>query len=80
MPGTSEETLREVIKFLWENQTADVDGESENYISNIADELGTHEDTIRRALKFMEDLNLVTSWREGTRKCYRITWDLSKEK
>jgi len=75
MPGTSEDTLDEVIRFLWQNQRGDVDGEKNNYPSNIAESLDLHRDTVMRALRFLEKHNLAIEWEEGNKKCWRITWN-----
>lgn len=78
MAGTSEDTLDEVIRFLWQNQKNSVDGEKKNYLQNIADELDLHKDTVARAIDWLEGWGLVKTWKDGVRKYARITWNPEK--
>ena len=80
MAGTSEDTLDQVIKFLWQNQREKVDGEKKNYQNNISESLELHRDTVRRALKWLEKWGLATSWKEGSKICWRITWNPEETK
>jgi len=75
MPGTSENTLDEVIRFIWKNQRDEVEGERKNYFNNIADSLDIHKDTVRRAVNWLESWGLAKTWKEGNKRCVRITWN-----
>ena len=78
MANTSEDTLDAVIREIWKNQQKDVDGEEENYLSNIADNTSREVDTVTRAVDFLEGWGLAKSWKQGNRRCVRITWNPEK--
>jgi predicted transcriptional regulator len=78
MANTSEDTLDAVIREIWKNQEKDVDGEEENYLSNIAEATDRKIDTVKRAITFLESWGLAKSWKQGNRRCVRITWNPEK--
>jgi len=75
MTNTSEDTLDAVITEVWKNQEKDVDGEKENYLKNIADNIGRHYRSVKRAVDFLEKWGLAKTWRQGNKKCVRLTWN-----
>lgn len=78
MPNTSEDSLDAVIREIWRNQEKDVDGEKQNYLTNIADKVNRKVDTVSRAVDFLEGWGLAKTWKTGNRKCVRITWNPEK--
>lgn len=80
MPNTSEDTLDAVIREIWKNQQKDVDGEEKNYLSNIAEAVNRKIDTVKRAVNFLESWGLAKTWKNGNRRCVRITWNPEKSR
>lgn len=78
MPNTSEDTLDAVIREIWKNQKADIEGEKNNYLTNIAEETNRKIDTVSRAINFLESWGLAKTWKNGNKKCVRITWNPEK--
>lgn len=78
MANTSEDSLDAVIRAIWKNQQSDVDGEEKNYLSNLADQTERKIDTVSRAIDFLEAWGLAKTWKQGNRKCVRITWNPEK--
>lgn len=78
MPNTSQDSLDAVIREIWKNQEKDVDGEKENYLTNIAEQTNRKVDTVSRAVNFLEEWGLAKTWKQGNKKCVRITWNPEK--
>jgi predicted transcriptional regulator len=78
MANTSEDSLDAVIREIWKNQQKDIDGEEQNYLSNLAEQTDRKIDTVSRAINFLENWGLAKTWKQGNRKCVRITWNPEK--
>jgi hypothetical protein len=76
MSRSIQDTMDEIIAFMWWNQNKKLDGEKENYVSNIARELNMTRPRVMRSLEWLENnISFVTSWKEGNRVCYRLRHD-----
>ena len=63
------ESLREVFRKAWSNQSEEVDGIEKNYISQLVRDTGMTRPTVVRAVEGIEDLGLgVSVHEEGKRK------------
>lgn len=78
MSSTSEDTLNAVIPKIWSNQQKEVDGEEENYIRGLAEETNRKPETVARAIDFLERWGLAKTWKRGSKRLVRLTWDVSK--
>jgi len=78
MTGSSDDSKDMVLEFMWSNQISDVEGDKKNYLSNMADELDLHIDTVTRAVNWLEKWGFVKTWRDGNKRMARVTTDLSQ--
>ena len=77
MRNPSWNTVIEVMRFCWNNQQTEVNGEELNYFTNIAENIGVNERTVTRAAYHLEKAGLGKVFAKENKKCLRITVDLS---
>jgi DNA-binding MarR family transcriptional regulator len=65
MAGTSEDTLDMIIRFCYENQINEAEGEKKNYPANIAEELDLDPHTVLRGINWLESWGWATSTNRG---------------
>lgn len=77
MAGTSESTLDMIIRFCYENQISEDEGEEKNYPANIADELDLDPHTVLRGINWLESWGWAKSKKRGSgrRRIVRVLPD-----
>jgi len=76
MSKSIQDTMDEIIAFIYWNQKEKVDGVEENYVSNIADELDMSRPRVMRSLNWLENnVSMVKSWKKGNKILYRLRHD-----
>lgn len=66
--SSSGKTLKELLDSIEQNQD-EYEGYKENYVSNIADELGLSKPTVISAFNFLEDeMGIAKTWKEGNKR------------
>jgi hypothetical protein len=75
MAGTSEGTLDMIIRFCYENQINEAEGEKKNYPANIAEELDLDPHTVLRGINWLESWGWATSQDKGSRRIVRVLPD-----
>lgn len=76
MSKSIQDTMDEIIAYLWWNQNKKVDGQKDNYVSKIARDLNMTRPRVMRSLNWLENnISMVNSWKEGNRILYRLRHD-----
>jgi len=75
MAGTSQGTLDIIIKFCYENQVNEAEGEMKNYPANIAEQLDLDPHTVLRAINWLESWGWAKSSKESGRRIVRVLPD-----
>jgi len=78
MNGTSLQNAFEIARFLARNQVKG-EAEKENYIRNVALELGMTRSTVRKKIDFLEDLGVVKRKRKGRTVVIRVNSSVIQE-